>query len=762
MIPRATLVAPKCHPTAANAVTVTPNATAWANSAWFEVVPVNTITHQFVGVPVLSPPASSPPGDLDVELDVGVGGAGSEEVRDTWRFGVASGNASGGWRPPLRFPLTDHFNAGHRVSVRMRKTGTSTANWFCKWLYYTLPGVACVTKPGLPFPPAADGVAAVSPASAWGNGSWVEIAAALSVDCLLSYLVIRPTGTMNNVECEVDVAVGASGSEFVVGTYRGASVSNAGSMCSALVPRAPLDRFPAGSRVAVRVRDSSSASKTWRVSILMAQKQAHAQDDSGVCRKGVSIVRPSAWPQAYLDAEMALNREAGAQVVRHVLHWPDVEPTEGALNWGALNNALGTGAGYDALVRACHDAKVRLVFLLGNYTPAWANGGNQIVKGPPTQQLYVKWTNHVANVVNRYRAGGTFAVAEGWTDGWGLMGVQIWDAPNVNTNWRVWNGSGYTDLADYAAWAELCVVSYNKVKSIDRNVLCVAGPVEHVSPNVLAEDFLRNAIKAGLAFHADAYSHHPYAGGATMPGEAIEPMIRAVRAAVDLYESPNTPLWTHLSAGVTDEDTQDLQMKEAYTVDYDRWKALYNLRRMWMGPFYDADSDKSGTVSAPITGEVHRKKFFRTFAHRVRAKGPSVQVWPLGQTYTRRPQKVYPPSAPGIQVTPNGTAWGNTAWVEVWPDGTVQSRIVIEGIGVRPGSTGGVEVDLARGGAGAESLIGTLAFYVADLTGARFRIEFPIPLDDTAEGARLAIRMRKTGSDTTQWRFTVFYTEQQL
>lgn len=100
-------------------VSITPNATSWANSSWVEVIAATTAESGMLGVITTLPVHG-----VAVEYDIGTGAAAAETVRSTvrcWSMAQLAGFHRNLWLPaPLPVPV------GTRVSVRLRKSGTDT------------------------------------------------------------------------------------------------------------------------------------------------------------------------------------------------------------------------------------------------------------------------------------------------------------------------------------------------------------------------------------------------------------------------------------------------------------------------------------------------------------------------------------------------------------------------------------------------------------------------------------------------------------
>lgn len=111
--------------------------------------------------------------------------------------------------------------------------------------------------------PSASSPLAITPSgSVWANSAWFELLPSTPVAWILCGLVVNPQGTVTggeSVEFEYEVGVGGSGSEVPIATTHGYSNLRTApgefARCPILIP---VDAIPAGSRVAIRVRQSST------------------------------------------------------------------------------------------------------------------------------------------------------------------------------------------------------------------------------------------------------------------------------------------------------------------------------------------------------------------------------------------------------------------------------------------------------------------------------------------------------------------------
>jgi hypothetical protein len=132
----------------------------------------------------------------------------------------------------------------------------------------------------------------------------------------------------------------------------------------------------------------------------------------------------------------------------------------------------------------------------------------------------------------------------------------------------------------------------------------------------------------------------------------------------------------------------------------------------------------------------------------------------VGVPWTTTPRKVWPPAADNVSVTPSASNFGNSAWVQVVA--STSSACLLAGVVVRP-TIGNVnyEIDVGTGGAGAETVIATLIGATpATITGlAQSSLLLPILIDSIATATRVAVRMRKSGTNVTAWGISVLYYE---
>lgn len=240
-------------PPGGTGVSVTPSGTAFANSSWVELTASVSAASVLTGI-VVTPANVS----VEFEVDIGTGAAASETPIATYR-GATIDNIGG--QAPLVFPIPiDNIASGARLSVRIRKSGTSTSAWGFAVTYLLKPitGTLLVTaSPTLSAPAAAAGVSVVS-GTAWANGSWVTLIASTSSAIVL--IAVQAKAPAGVAEWELDIGVGAAASEVVITTLRfNWNASGGGDGCPlVLLLPAPLDNIATATRVSARARCSLS------------------------------------------------------------------------------------------------------------------------------------------------------------------------------------------------------------------------------------------------------------------------------------------------------------------------------------------------------------------------------------------------------------------------------------------------------------------------------------------------------------------------
>lgn len=119
----------KSLPSAADGVSLTPNATAWANSGYTQLTAGLGNAISLLGITFTTSVAN-----VEGEWDLASGPAGAETVLTTLRFASPANSGAGGINNIL-LPAPYPIPASTRVAVRLRKSGTSTTTYTIALLY---------------------------------------------------------------------------------------------------------------------------------------------------------------------------------------------------------------------------------------------------------------------------------------------------------------------------------------------------------------------------------------------------------------------------------------------------------------------------------------------------------------------------------------------------------------------------------------------------------------------------------------------------
>lgn len=117
---------------------------------------------------------------------------------------------------------------------------------------------------------------------------------------------------------------------------------------------------------------------------------------------------------------------------------------------------------------------------------------------------------------------------------------------------------------------------------------------------------------------------------------------------------------------------------------------------------------------------------------------------------------VMPAVASPVSLTPNGTSWANSSWVEV--EDSTNTTWLLTGVVVgTPGYSDPCHVEVGTGTAGAEVVIATIPammMYNANVATSWLRVPVPIVIPAST---RVAVRLRKLSTNTSAWGFALTY-----
>lgn len=261
-----------CAPTAARGAAVSTAAgAAWTNTAWVELLSAANAPTEFWAIEGLHAEALNVLGEA--EYDIGLGPSGSEQVYATIRIGGNTQQNTGLlWLPIPMGPIAPNTRVAVRMRMRAEIGGTSAVvNTWVKVLYYTsVPAGITTTTRTLKVSPASSLVTVTTPASAWTNGSWVQVTAATTENWNLSGVCITEADLNfdgSGDEIEIDIGTGPAASEIVRTTVRihvrQSAVVSQGIVLDPVLTGA----IPIGSRVAVRARHRRAVSWTFNFAL---------------------------------------------------------------------------------------------------------------------------------------------------------------------------------------------------------------------------------------------------------------------------------------------------------------------------------------------------------------------------------------------------------------------------------------------------------------------------------------------------------------
>jgi hypothetical protein len=214
-----TTTARKVEPPAANRIAVTPSATPFANSNWFEV-DASTSADWALAAVAFDPGLNAANTCI---FDVGIGAIGSEVAIATISGRVVAENTCANHRLAWMVPVLG-ISSGDRVSVRMRKSGTDTTNWTVALEYFELPMLGnAVTSPVAPvIVPSIDntlvGTSNITPSAVSGSYSaWTlqTNASPLPNDIVISGVVTVTASNTGDMHYEMSVGGGLAGDQTI-------------------------------------------------------------------------------------------------------------------------------------------------------------------------------------------------------------------------------------------------------------------------------------------------------------------------------------------------------------------------------------------------------------------------------------------------------------------------------------------------------------------------------------------------------------------
>lgn len=114
-----------------------------------------------------------------------------------------------------------------------------------------------------------------------------------------------------------------------------------------------------------------------------------------------------------------------------------------------------------------------------------------------------------------------------------------------------------------------------------------------------------------------------------------------------------------------------------------------------------------------------------------------------------------PANAADVTVTPNASAFSDSGWVTLF---TADADSVLTGLTVYPAVSAVFEVDVGVDSGGGEVVIATHSGQNSNASIFGWgNLPFRIPIDAIPNGGIVRVRMRKSGTSVTTWRFACTY-----
>jgi len=196
-----------------------------------------------------------------------------------------------------------------------------------------------------------------------------------------------------------------------------------------------------------------------------------------------------------LDEQLTLMESAGVTWVRQYFYWDGIEPAVGQFNWAESDRILQAVARHPSL---------QIVAVLQN-TPAWAiDPDGQDPTAPPRDPA----------------AFAAFSTAFAARYGAQITYYQVWDEPNLFTNW----GRIQPRAVRYAALLE---AAYQAIHAADSDAVVIAAalaPTIETGPDNISDwIYLRDLYAFGVADFMDAVGAKPYGFDFSPQNRRVEP-----------------------------------------------------------------------------------------------------------------------------------------------------------------------------------------------------------------------------------------------
>jgi len=191
-------------------------------------------------------------------------------VAATFRMGGSVHTNPGLFLMPILLAVPATTRVSCRVRSRGQISGASvTTAQRVKLLYHLArpTGVSISSAILKAAPPAA--LVVITPSvTPWANSAWVQITASTSEDWQLASVNMTEADVLLGYdEIEIDVGVGAGGSEVVITTVRAHVLQSSSSSFGIVMDPILVGKIPSGSRVAMRCRHRQAGTQAFNVAL---------------------------------------------------------------------------------------------------------------------------------------------------------------------------------------------------------------------------------------------------------------------------------------------------------------------------------------------------------------------------------------------------------------------------------------------------------------------------------------------------------------
>ncbi len=218
-------------------------------------------------------------------------------------------------------------------------------------------------------------------------------------------------------------------------------------------------------------------------------------------------------------------RRGGVDSVRVTVAWSQIEPTNGALDWSVLDQAV---------ARAARNRLELLPAIWGS--PSWV--AKTVTTLPVrTAKQRGAWMGFLRKIVNRYGRGGSF-----WAANPGLprRPIRVWQ------DWNEENFFYFAKRPSPTQYAKLVRISHKAISSADHGARMILGgmfalPIQHPPKAYTARRFLDLMYKRspGIKRFFDGVALHPFSRSYIY----LKATVNQVRAVMKRHHDNRTGLW---------------------------------------------------------------------------------------------------------------------------------------------------------------------------------------------------------------------------